>query len=52
MPGSILLRRMLPVAYEGTLKGCWVPHDTRDQIVDYIRHLTERAELPAKRLLS
>lgn len=20
----------------GTLKGCWVPNDTRDQIVDYI----------------
>lgn len=29
----------------------WVPHDTRDEIVDYIHRWTERAELPAKRLL-
>lgn len=31
--------------------GCWVPHDTRDQIVDYIGYWTERAEIPACRLL-
>ena len=36
----------------GTLKGRWVPHDTRDEIVDYIGHWTQRAELPAKRLLA
>ncbi len=35
----------------GTLKGAWVPHDTRDAIVDYIGRWTERAELPAQRLL-
>ncbi len=29
----------------------WVPHDTRDEIVDYIKHWTGRTELPAKRLL-
>lgn len=29
----------------------WVPHDTRDQIVDYIGYWTERTELPASRLL-
>ena len=29
----------------------WVPHDTRDQIVDYIRYWTRRTELPAKQLL-
>jgi putative transposase len=30
------------------IKGCWVPHDTRDEIVDYIGYWTNRAELPAK----
>jgi hypothetical protein len=35
----------------GTLKGVWVPHDTRDEIVDYIGYWTDRAELPAKQLL-
>ncbi len=29
----------------------WVPHDTRDEIVDYIKHWTGRTQLPAKRLL-
>jgi hypothetical protein len=33
------------------LKGCWVPHDTRDQIVDYVGYWTERTEIPACRLL-
>jgi putative transposase len=33
------------------LNGAWVPHDTRDQIVDYVNHWTKRAELPARRLL-
>jgi putative transposase len=28
-----------------------VPHDTRDEIVDYVNHWTQRAELPAKTLL-
>ena len=35
----------------GTLTGVWVPHDTRDDIVDYINRWTARNELPAKRLL-
>ena len=35
----------------GTLKGSWVPHDTRDEVVDFVNHWTERTELPAKRLL-
>jgi putative transposase len=35
----------------GTLNGRWVPHDTRDEIVDYVQHWAGRAELPAKRLL-
>ena len=29
----------------------WVPHDTRDEIVDYLKHWTGRTELPAKTLL-
>jgi len=29
----------------------WVPHDVRDEIVDYVKHWTSRTELPAKRLL-
>jgi len=33
------------------LNGCWVPHDTRDQVVDYVKHWTARTELPAKKLL-
>jgi transposase InsO family protein len=33
------------------LNGSWVPHDTRDQVVDYVNRWTERSELPAKRLL-
>jgi transposase InsO family protein len=35
----------------GTLNGNWVPHDTRDQVVDYVNRWSERSELPAKRLL-
>jgi putative transposase len=34
------------------MKGAWVPHDTRDEIVDYVNHWTERTELPARRLLA
>jgi transposase InsO family protein len=33
------------------LNGSWVPHDSRDQIVDYVSYWTERAELPAKRIV-
>lgn len=29
----------------------WVAHDIRDQLVDFVRHWSERTELPAKRLL-
>jgi putative transposase len=30
----------------------WVPPDVRDEIVDYIRHWADRAEIPAKQLLT
>jgi putative transposase len=33
------------------LKGRWVPPDTRDQIVDYVKRWTTRAELSAATLL-
>ena len=35
----------------GALNGAWVPHDTRDQVVDYVKHWSDRTELPARRLL-
>jgi transposase InsO family protein len=33
------------------VKGKWVTHDTRDEIVDYVRRWSDRTELPAKRLV-
>jgi putative transposase len=33
------------------LKARWVEPDTRDRVVDYVRHWTGRAELSAKRLI-
>src|SRR5215469_10853598 len=35
----------------GTLTGVWVPHDTRDQIVDFVRRWSERTEIGAGRLI-
>jgi putative transposase len=35
----------------GTLNGQWVPHDTRDEIVDYVRYWKDRTKLPAGRLV-
>ena len=29
----------------------WVAHDIRDQVVDFVRHWSDRTELPVKRLL-
>lgn len=43
--------RPLKKSQWGALKGRWVPHDTHDEIVDYVRHWTDRAELPARKLL-
>src|SRR5438309_8268544 len=31
----------------GTLTGSWVPHDTRDQIVDFVRRWSEKTEITA-----
>jgi len=34
----------------GALNGRWTPHDTRDQVVDYIRELAKLTELPVGRI--
>jgi hypothetical protein len=34
------------------LTGIWVPHDTRDQIVDFVRRWSEKTEIGAGRVLS
>src|SRR3954469_12468170 len=36
----------------GALNGAWVPHDTRDQVVDYVGRWSERTEIPAKQLVA
>ncbi|MEL6897391.1 MAG: DDE-type integrase/transposase/recombinase, partial [Planctomycetota bacterium] len=36
----------------GTLKGQWVPHETRDQIVDYVNKWTAQTDLTAKDLIT
>jgi transposase InsO family protein len=33
------------------LKGQWVGHDTRDEVIDYVRRWSERTELSAKQLV-
>jgi putative transposase len=33
------------------LKARWTPHDVRDQVVDYVRHWSDKTELPAGRLV-
>ena len=35
----------------GTLTGVWVPHDTRDQIVDFVRRWSEKTEIGAGRFI-
>ena len=34
------------------MKGGWVPHDTRDQVIDFISRLSEKTELPGKQFLT
>ena len=33
------------------MKGRWVPHDTRDAVVDFVRVWSDKTELPAKRFI-
>jgi hypothetical protein len=35
----------------GALNGVWVPHDTRDSIIDFIRHWSDRTEIPLRRFI-
>ena len=35
----------------GALTGAWVPHDIRDQVVDYVRYWSDRTEIPTKQLV-
>ena len=35
----------------GDLKACWVPHDTRDNLVDFIRAWADKTEIPTYRFL-
>ena len=35
----------------GTLTGVWVPHDMRDQIVDFVRRWSEKTEIGAGRFI-
>jgi len=30
----------------------WIPHETRDTVVDYVRYWNDRAEIPAKQILA
>lgn len=32
------------------MKGLWVPHDTRDNIVDYVKYWVRRTEIPAYKI--
>jgi hypothetical protein len=36
----------------GTLTGTWVPHDTRDHIVDFVRRWSEKTEIGAGRFIA
>ena len=35
----------------GTLTGVWVPHDMRDQIVDFVRRWSEKTEIGVGRFI-
>jgi hypothetical protein len=35
----------------GTLTGVWVPHDTRDQIVNFVQRWSDKTEIGAGRFI-
>src|SRR5438552_19179496 len=41
----------LKTRHWGTLTGSWVPHGTRDQIVDLVRRWSEKTEIGAGRFI-
>ena len=43
-----------PVALKkswGDLKGWWIPHDTRDTLVDFVKRWSSKTELAINRLV-
>jgi putative transposase len=36
----------------GALTGVWVPHDTRDELIDHVRCWSERTEIPTERFIT
>ncbi|MDO9263378.1 MAG: hypothetical protein Q7U02_05390, partial [Desulfosalsimonadaceae bacterium] len=34
------------------MTGSWVPHDTRDAVVDFSRYWSEKCEIPLKRFIA
>jgi hypothetical protein len=40
-----------PKKSRGTLTGVWVPHDARDQIVDFVQRWSEKTEIGAGRFI-
>ena len=46
MAERVVLKKTL-----GALTGVWVPHDTRDQIVDFVRRWSEKTEISAGRFI-
>ena len=43
--------RQLKKSQWGVLRAKWVAHDTRDEVIDYVRRWSDRTKLPAKRLV-
>jgi hypothetical protein len=35
----------------GDLKSQWVPHDTRDQVIDFVRRWSERADIATQKFI-
>ena len=48
---ELMVPHVAPRNAWGTLTGVWVPHDTRDQIVDFVRRLSEKTEIGAGRFI-
>jgi hypothetical protein len=46
-----MAEHIAPRRTSGTLNGVRVPHDVRDQIVEFVRHWSEAREIGAARLV-
>ncbi len=47
---QLLLTTRRPTEEAGALRGCWVPHEIRDQVVDFVGYWSQRAGIPAYRM--